>query len=304
MNFQQLRFVREAIRNNLNLTEVAAVLYTSQSGVSKQIKDLEDELGIDLFVRSGKRLTSVTRAGDGAVEIVKRILLETENLRRYASQYSGVDTGQLIIAATHTQARYTLPKVVEQFNNEFPKVKLELHQGTPNQVAAMISNGEADIGIASEVLDQSPDLISYPCFSWNHQVIVPIDHPLVKKSPVTLEDIAQYPLITYNPQFTGRKCVDAAFNQAGLIPDFRLTAMDADVIKTYVERGLGVGIVAEMALDGIEKNGLTVLDTQGALFGSCTTLVAVRNGTFLPSFAYRFLETFAPNLRLEDLKSA
>ena len=171
MNFQQLRFVREAIRNNLNLTEVAAVLYTSQSGVSKQIKDLEDELGIDLFVRSGKRLTSVTRAGDGAVEIVKRILLETENLRRYASQYSGVDTGQLIIAATHTQARYTLPRVVEQFNNEFPKVKLELHQGTPNQVAAMISNGEADIGIASEVLDQSPDLISYPCFSWNHQAV-------------------------------------------------------------------------------------------------------------------------------------
>ncbi|MDO9422220.1 MAG: CysB family HTH-type transcriptional regulator [Herminiimonas sp.] len=304
MNFQQLRFVREAIRNNLNLTEVAAVLYTSQSGVSKQIKDLEDELGIDLFVRSGKRLTSVTRAGDGAVEIVKRILLETENLRRYASQYSGVDTGQLVIAATHTQARYTLPKVVEQFNEEFPKVKLELHQGTPNQVAAMISNGEADIGIASEVLDQSPDIIAYPCFSWNHQVIVPAGHPLIKSEPVTLADIAQYPLITYNPQFTGRKCVDAAFSQAALVPDFRLTAMDADVIKTYVKRGLGIGIVAEMALDEIERDGLTVLETDGVLFGSCTTLVAVRNGTFLPSFAYRFIEMFAPNLKLEDLKAA
>ncbi|GGC16136.1 CysB family transcriptional regulator [Oxalicibacterium flavum] len=304
MNFQQLRFVREAVRNNLNLTEVAAVLYTSQSGVSKQIKDLEDELGIDLFVRSGKRLTSLTRAGTGAVEIVQRILMETENLRRYASHYSGVDSGRLIIAATHTQARYTLPKVIEAFTTEFPKVKLELHQGTPNQVATMINSGEADIGIASEVLDQSPEIQAFPCFSWSHQVIVPKDHPLLKKAPVSLEDLSHFPLITYNPQFTGRKCVDAAFSSAGLEPDFRLTAMDADVIKTYVKRGLGIGIVAEMALDGIENEGLVVLPTQGPLFGSCTTLVAVRSGVFLPSFAYRFIETFAPKLKLEDLKAA
>jgi len=303
MNFQQLRFVREAVRNNLNLTEVAAVLYTSQSGVSKQIKDLEEELGIDLFVRSGKRLTSLTRAGDGAVQIVQRILMETENLRRYASHYSGVDSGQLLIAATHTQARYTLPKVIESFNEEFPKVRLELHQGTPNQVAAMISSGEADIGIASEVLDKSPDIQAYPCFSWNHQVIAPADHPLLEKAPVSLNDIAQYPLITYNPQFTGRKCVDAAFSQAGLVPDFCLTAMDADVIKTYVRRGLGIGIVAEMALDGIDNDGLVAVPTQGMLFGSCTTLVAVRSGIFLPSFAYRFIEMFAPDLKLEEIKA-
>jgi LysR family cys regulon transcriptional activator len=304
MNFQQLRVVREATRNNLNLTEVAAVLYTSQSGVSKQIKDLEDELGIELFVRSGKRLTAVTRAGDGAVQIVKRILQETENLRRYASQYSGVDTGRLIIAATHTQARYTLPKVVEKFNKEFPKVKLELHQGTPMQIAAMIQNGEADIGIATEVLDQSADVLAYPCFTWRHRVVVPAGHPLILKAPVTLEDISHYPLVTYNPQFSGRKAVDAAFAEAGLVPDLRLTAMDADVIKTYVKRGLGVGIVAETALEGAEQDGLVVLETQTALFGTCTTLVAIRTDTFLPTFAYQFIEMFAPDLKLDYLKSA
>ncbi|WP_426189183.1 CysB family HTH-type transcriptional regulator [Massilia sp. DWR3-1-1] len=301
MNFQQLRFVREAVRNNLNLTEVAAVLYTSQSGVSKQIKDLEDELGIELFVRSGKRLTSVTRAGDGAVQIVHRILQETENLRRYASQYADVDSGRLVIAATHTQARYTLPKVIEEFNRVFPKVRLELHQGTPRQISAMICNGEADIGIASEALNDAADVRAYSCFSWRHQVVVPAGHPLLAQAPATLEDIAAYPLVTYNEQFTGRKCVDAAFSQAGLTPDLRLTAMDADVIKTYVRRGLGVGIVAEMALEETERDGLVVLETQGDLFGSCTTSLGVRNGSFLPAFAYRFIDMFAPGLKLDPL---
>jgi LysR family cys regulon transcriptional activator len=298
MNFQQLRFVREAVRNNLNLTEVAAVLYTSQSGVSKQIKELEDELGIELFVRSGKRLTSLTRAGDGAVQIVGRILKETENLRRYASQYAGVDSGRLVIAATHTQARYTLPKVVEEFNRAYPKVALELHQGTPRQIAAMISEGDADIGIASEALDTASDVQAHTCFTWNHRVVVPAGHPLLARAPATLADIAAFPLVTYNEQFTGRKCVDAAFSQAGLVPDLRLTAMDADVIKTYVRRGLGVGIVAEMALEDLEPGGLQVLATEGELFGSCTTMLGLRKGVFLPSFAYRFIEMFAPGLKL------
>lgn len=255
-------------------------------------------------MRSGKRLTSLTRAGSGAIDIVQRILMETENLRRYASHYSGVDSGRLIIAATHTRARYTLPQVIELFTTEFPKVKLELHQGTPNQVATMINSGEADIGIASEVLDQSSGTQAFPCFSWSHQVIAPKDHPLLKKAPVSLKDLSRFPLITYNPQFTGRKCVDAAFAEAGLEPDFRLTAMDADVIKTYVKRRLGIGIVAEMALDDIKQDGLVVLPTQGSIFGSCTTLVAIRSGVFLPSFAYRFSEMFAPTLKLEDLKAA
>ncbi|TWI67336.1 transcriptional regulator, LysR family [Pseudoduganella lurida] len=301
MNFQQLRFVREAVRNNLNLTEVAAVLYTSQSGVSKQIKDLEDELGIELFVRSGKRLTGVTRAGDGAVQIVSRILRETENLRRYASQYAGVDSGRLVIAATHTQARYTLPKVVEEFNRAFPKVTLELHQGTPRQVATMLADGDADIGIATEALDQAGDLQAYPCFTWSHCVVVPAGHPLLARTPATLADIAAFPLVTYNEQFTGRKRVDAAFNEAGLVPDLRLTAMDADVIKTYVRRGLGVGIVAEMALEDLERDGLVVLETDGELFGNCTTMLATRKGVFLPSFANRFIEMFAPGVRAEQL---
>ncbi|MUI16086.1 LysR family transcriptional regulator [Massilia dura] len=295
MNFQQLRFVREAVRNNLNLTEVAAVLYTSQSGVSKQIKDLEDELGIELFVRSGKRLTALTRAGDGAVQIVGRILQETENLRRYASQYAGVDSGRLVIAATHTQARYTLPKVVEEFNRAYPKVTLELHQGTPRQIAAMISEGDADIGIASEALDGASGVQAHACFTWSHRVVVPAGHPLLARAPVTLADIAAFPLVTYNEQFTGRKCVDAAFSHAGLVPDLRLTAMDADVIKTYVRRGLGVGIVAEMALEDLDP-GLEVLATDGDLFGTCTTMLGVRNGVFLPSFAYRFIEMFAPGV--------
>lgn len=303
MNFQQLRFVREAVRNNLNLTEVAAVLYTSQSGVSKQIKDLEDELGIELFVRSGKRLTGVTRAGDGAVEIVRRILLETENLRRYASQYAGVDSGRLVIAATHTQARYTLPHVVEEFNRAFPKVALELHQGTPRQIAAMLSDGDADIGIASEALNTAPAVRAYPCFTWRHVVVVPAGHPLLERAPVTLADIAACPLVTYNEQFTGRQCVDAAFSAAGLVPDLRLTAMDADVIKTYVRRGLGIGIVAEMALDDVGKEAgggdLVVLETDGQLFGTCTTMLGVRNGVFLPSFAHRFIEMFAPGVQAE-----
>lgn len=304
MNFQQLRFVREAVRNNLNLTEVAAVLYTSQSGVSKQIKDLEDELGIELFVRSGKRLTGVTRAGDGAVQIVRRILLETENLRRYASQYAGVDSGRLVIAATHTQARYTLPPVIEAFNRDFPKVTLELHQGTPRQIATMLANGDADIGIASEALNRTPDVQAYTCFTWRHVVIVPAGHPLLARAPVTLADIAAYPLVTYNEQFTGRQCVDAAFSHAGLVPDLRLTAMDADVIKTYVRRGVGVGIVAEMALEDIVRDGLVVLETDGQLFGTCTTMLGVRNGVFLPSFAHRFIEMFAPGLKADGLVEA
>jgi LysR family cys regulon transcriptional activator len=223
MNFQQLRYVREAVRNNLNLTEVAAVLYTSQSGVSKQIKDLEDELGIELFVRSGKRLTGTTPAGDGAIQIVRRILLETENLRRYASQYAGLDAGRLVIAATHTQARYTLPRVVEDFSRAWPKVKLELHQGTPRQITAMVSNGEADIGIASEALNGDADVHACVCFSWRHRVVVPLGHPLLARAPATLADLAGHPLITYNEQFTGRACVDAAFRQAGLTPSPRRT---------------------------------------------------------------------------------
>jgi LysR family cys regulon transcriptional activator len=304
MNFQQLRYVREAVRNNLNLTEVAAVLYTSQSGVSKQIKDLEDELGIELFVRSGKRLTGMTPAGDGAVQIVRRILLETENLRRYASQYAGLDAGRLVIAATHTQARYTLPRVVEDFSRAWPKVKLELHQGTPRQITAMVSSGEADIGIASEALNQDTDVHACVCFSWRHRVVVPAGHPLLARAPATLADLAEFPLVTYNEQFTGRACVDAAFRQAGLTPDLRLTAMDADVIKTYVRRGLGVGIVAEMALEDPERDGLVQLPTSGELFDSCTTMLGVRRGIFLPSFAYRFIEMFAPGLNPQQLALA
>jgi LysR family cys regulon transcriptional activator len=304
MNFQQLRYVREAVRNNLNLTEVAGVLFTSQSGVSRQIRDLEEELGIELFVRSGKRLVGVTRAGAGAIEIIKRILSETENLRRYAGDYAGVDAGRLVIAATHTQARYTLPRVIERFSQEFPQVKLELHQGTPLQVVAMLNEGTADIGLASEALGDADGLAAYPCFTWSHRVVAPEGHPLLDLALARLADIAQYPIITYNQQFTGRACVDAAFAAAGIHPDLRLTAMDADVIKTYVRRGLGVGIVAEMALEDIARDGLRVVDTEDGLFGSCTVLIATRSGNFLPAFVHRFIGMLAPDAAGAERKAA
>ena len=247
MNFQQLRFVREAVRQNMNLTEVANVLYTSQSGVSKQIKDLEDELGVDIFIRRGKRLTGLTEPGKAVHQLIERMLLDAENLRRVARQFADQDSGHLVVATTHTQARYALPKVVHQFREVFPKVHLALRQGNPQQIAQMIINGEADIGISTEALDRFADIVTFPCYSWHHVVVVPKSHPLVGRENLTLEDVAEYPVITYDQDFTGRSHIDQAFAKAGALPDVVLTAIDADVIKTYVELGLGIGILAELA---------------------------------------------------------
>lgn len=301
MNFQQLRMVREAIRHNLNLTEVAAVLYTAQSGVSKQIRDLEEELGVEIFVRKGKRLTAVTPAGQGVVQLIERILLETENLRRYSKHYTNVNDGRLVIAATHNQARYTLPRVVPQFTKMFPKVHLELRQGTPKYVAEMVVNGRADIGLATEALDEYPNIDTYPCFSWSHVVIVPRGHPLEAHEAVSLEDIAAYPIVTYNPEFTGRSRIDAAFKRAGVTPDIRLTAMDADVIKTYVHMGLGIGILAEISMDEDDLEEFTILKTRGELFAPSITKVALRRGALLRSYGYRLIELLAPHLKEADL---
>ncbi|MDQ5908022.1 MAG: LysR family transcriptional regulator, cys regulon transcriptional activator [Pseudomonadota bacterium] len=295
MNFQQLRIVQEAVRCNFNLTEVANALFTSQSGVSKHIKDLEDELGVELFVRRGKRFLGLTEPGKELIKIVKRLLLDANNIRQLAAQFSHSDQGQLCIATTHTQARYALPPIVGRFKAAFPKVHLVLRQGDPAEIAALLLSGEADIGIATETLADVAELATFPFYNWCHAVIVPETHPLAATAPLTLEAIAEYPIITYHEGFTGRTRIDAAFAQAGLVPDIVISALDADVIKTYVELGLGIGIIAAMAYHPSRDTGLRLLDS-AHLFQNNTAWIAVHRGHYLRNFAVQFIELCNPAL--------
>ncbi|MEA3301058.1 MAG: CysB family HTH-type transcriptional regulator [Pseudomonadota bacterium] len=295
MNFQQLRIVRETVRRNFNLTEVANALYTSQSGVSKHIKDLEDELGVELYVRKGKRLLGLTEPGKAMVKIVERMLVDANNIKNLAEQFSHEDSGRLTIATTHTQARYALPTVVTAFKKIYPRVHLKLHQGSPTEIAQLLIDGEADIGIATESLGEIPELASFPYYHWHHDVVVPVGHPLAEVTPTSLAAIAEYPIITYHEGFTGRARVEQAFNDAGLVADIVMSALDADVIKSYVELGLGVGIIAALAFDGDRDRGLVKLDC-GHLFAENLTRIAVRRGHLLRRFAYRFIELCAPRL--------
>jgi len=295
MNFQQLRIIPEAVRRNFNLTEVANALYTSQSGVSKHIKDLEDELGVELFVRKGKRLLGLTDPGKELLEIVERILRDTRNMKRIAEQFNQRDEGRLTVATTHTQARYALPPVVTQFRRAFPKVHLSLYQGSPPEIVSMLKDGQADIGIATEALAQVAELVSFPYYSWHHAAIVSAGHALEHVKPLTLEALAEYPIVTYHEGFTGRAGIDAAFTRAGLAPDVVISALDADVIKTYVELGVGVGIVAAMAFDGERDRGLRYLDAS-RLFEANTTRIAVRRGHYLRGYTYRFIELCSAEL--------
>jgi LysR family cys regulon transcriptional activator len=295
VNFQQLRIIRETVRRNFNLTEVANALYTSQSGVSKHIKDLEDELGVELFVRRGKRLIGMTEPGKELVGIVERMLLDAKNIKRLAEQFAMSDRGDLTVATTHTQARYALPPVVVKFKKAFPKVRLVLHQASPKEIVAMLLDGSADIGVATEALEDNPDVVAFPYYSWDHAIIVPAGHDLERIKPLTLEAIAQWPIITYDQGFTGRPRIDQAFTAAGLEPDIVMTALDADVIKTYVELGLGIGIIASMAYDAKRDTGLKLLDASG-LFARNTSRIAVRHGRYLRGYAYRFLELCSPDL--------
>jgi LysR family cys regulon transcriptional activator len=295
MNFQQLRIVRETVRRNFNLTEVSNALYTSQSGVSKHIKDLEDELGVELFIRKGKRLLGLTDPGKEMVRIVDRMLLDAKNIKTVADQFSQQDSGQLTIATTHTQARYALPKVVMEFKRLYPRVHLKLHQGSPLEIAQMLLEGEADIGLATETLGQIPELASFHYYAWHHGVIVPAGHPLDRPGPLTLEELIEYPIVTYHEGFTGRAMVEKAFADAQLVPDIVLSALDADVIKSYVELGLGVGIVASVAFDPVRDASLRLFDTSH-LFGENVTRIAVRRGHFMRRFAYHFIELCSPEL--------
>ena len=295
MNFQQLRIIHETIRQNYNLTEAANALFTSQSGVSKHIKDLEDELGVELFIRKGKRLLGLTDPGKELVKIVERILLDAKNVKRLAEQFSNRKQGRLTIATTHTQAQYALPPVVTQFKKAFPQVHLVLHQASPGEIVSMLLDGHADIGIATEALQSVSELASFPYYSWHHAVIVPHGHPLESVSLLTLEAIAEFPVITYHEGFTGRTGIDQTFAKAGLLLDIAMSALDADVIKTYVELGLGVGIVASMAFNPARDTKLNLLDSSH-LFEKNTTNISVRRGHYLRGYAYRFIELCLPSL--------
>jgi LysR family cys regulon transcriptional activator len=302
VNFQQLRIIRETLRRNFNLTEVANALYTSQSGVSKHIKDLEDELGVELFVRRGKRLLGLTEPGKELAQIVERILLDTANIKRLADQFAKSDRGEITIATTHSQARYALPGPIAAFRKEFSNVHLVLQQGSPKEIATMLNDGTADIGIATEALEEAPELVSFPYYSWNHAVIVPKGHALESVTPLTLENITEWPIITYHEGFTGRPAIDATFAKAGLAPDIVMVALDADVIKTYVEVGLGIGIVASMAYNEERDTELRLLDS-AHLFPKSTSRIALRRGRFLRRFAYRFIELCAPELTERVIKA-
>ncbi|MGF6529046.1 CysB family HTH-type transcriptional regulator [Variovorax sp. PvP013] len=302
MNFQQLRSVREAVRNGFNLTEAAQALHTSQPGVSRQIRELEDELGIELFVRAGKRLTGLTEPGDHVLPIIERVLMESQNLRQAGQEFVARQDGLLSIAATHSQARYALPVAVQEFRVRFPNVRLHLHQGSPAQVARMLLEGEADVGIATEALADYAQLLALPCYRWTHSVIVPPGHALLDE-PLTLESLARHPLITYDTGFTGRTRIDEAFAGRGLVPHIALAAMDADVIKTYAQLGMGVGIVAGIAFEAERDTQLRAIDA-GHLFGVNVTKLAVKRGSYLRGYVHAFIESFAPTLTRAVVEAA
>jgi LysR family cys regulon transcriptional activator len=303
MNFQQLRSVREATRRAFNLTDVANALLTSQPGVSRQIRELEDELGVVIFERNGKRLTGLTGPGKAVLPIIERLLVEADNLTQAGHEYAAQDSGTLTVAVTHTQARYALPQVVQSFRAAFPDVRVALQQSAPEHIAECVLSGRADIGIATEGLAQFPGLVSFPCYRWSHVIVAPDGHPILSKSQVRLEDLAEHALITYDVGFTGRSHIDDAFGKAGVTPDIVLTAMDSDVIKQYVSLGMGVGIVASMAFDHRRDQGLRAVEASH-LFAPNVTRLAVRRGTYLRAYAYHFIERFAPNFTRSDIDSA
>lgn len=304
MNLQQLRFVQEAVRRNLNLTETARALFTSQPGVSKAILELEEELGVDIFARHGKRLKRVTEPGQHVLRSVDVILREVANLKRIGEEFSKQDAGTLSIATTHTQARYFLPGPVAQLRQRFPKVQVVLHQGVPEQVVRMLLDDVADVGLATEALALNDQLVSMPCHEWQHVMVVPADHVLAKEERPTLRQLAQHPLVLYHPTVTGRTRIDGAFEKAQLTPFVALEAIDSDVIKTYVRLGLGVGIVTELAMQNTAVDADLVARPLGHLFGSNVTRVAFKRGAYLRQFVLAFAEMLSPHLSAALIEKA
>ena len=303
MKLQQLRYIWEVSRNNLNVTATADSLFTSQPGISKQIRLLEDELGFPIFVRNGKHLTEVTLAGKEIIELAGEILRKVENIRNVADEFHDNKRGELSIATTHTQARYRLPDVIQKFIHLYPDVKLSLHQGTPIQIADLASRGIADLAIATEGLEAFDNLTMLPCYDWNRCLLVPQSHPLTEIDDVSLEDVAEHPIVTYVFGFTGRSNLDEAFAEKNLHPKVVLTAVDADVIKTYVRLNLGVGIIARMAYDETIDNDLVAIDASH-LFGKSTTYLGLRRDQFLRGYIYEFIRLFAPHLPKDQVETA
>ncbi|KQT10889.1 CysB family HTH-type transcriptional regulator [Ramlibacter sp. Leaf400] len=296
MNLHQFRFVQEAARRNLNLTEAAKALHTSQPGVSKAIIELEEELGVEIFARHGKRLKRITEPGQHVLRSIELIMREVGNLKRIGEQFSAEDSGTLSIATTHTQARYVLPVPVARLREAYPKVNVSLHQGSPDQVARMVIDETAEIGIATESLSDYQELVTLPCYEWQHVLVMPLDHPLVAKERISLEDLASEPIITYHPSFTGRTRIDTAFATRKLEPRIALEAIDSDVIKTYVRLGLGIGIVAEMAVRDDGQNADLAVRPLGTLFGQNVARVAFKRSAYLRNFVFHFAELLSSRL--------
>ena len=303
MKLQQLRYIWEVAHHDLNVSATAQSLYTSQPGISKQIRLLEDELGVEVFARSGKHLTRITPAGEKIIDTAGEILRKVESIKQVAQEFSDERKGSLSIATTHTQARYALPPIIRQFISQYPDVALHMHQGTPIQIAEMAADGSVDFAVATEALELFNDLVMMPCYRWNRCILVPRDHPLAQVSELTLQDIARFPLVTYVFGFTGRSKLDEAFMNEGLSPRIVFTATDADVIKTYVRLNLGVGIVAKMAYDPELDSDLVPLDASH-LFEPSITKIGFRRGTFLRGFMYDFIQEFAPHLTKDVVQDA
>ena len=303
MKLQQLRFVREVVRMGFSVSVAAEALHTAQPGVSNQIQLLEQELNVLIFERKGKRLIGLTKPGQVIVAMIERVLSEVENIKQVGDEFSNETGGTLSIATTHTQARYALPSVIKTFTQRFPKVRLDIHQGNPTQVSEMALAGEADIAIATEAIELFPELIMLPCYEWNRCVVVPPGHPLLEQAPLSLEAMAHYSIVTYDFAFAGRSKINKAFEAAGLQPNVVLTAIDSDVIKTYVELGLGIGILAKMAYDPNRDGHLAMLDASH-LFEPSMTRIGIRRGTYLRGFTYAFIELFAPHLDRKTVDAA
>ncbi|MEM6710112.1 MAG: HTH-type transcriptional regulator CysB [Pseudomonadota bacterium] len=303
MKLQQLRYIWEVAHHDLNVSATAQSLFTSQPGISKQIRLLEDELGVEIFARSGKHLTHVTEVGEVIIEMAGDILRKSATIKQIAQEYSNETQGSLSIATTHTQARYALPKVIQEFRTHYPDVALHMNQGTPQQIAELAAAGSVDFAIATEGMDLFNDLVMMPCYRWERSLVVPMDHPLSGRTSVTLEELAEQPIVTYVFGFTGRSKLDDAFKAAGLTPNVVFTATDTDVIKTYVRLGLGVGIIAKMAFDPAQDSDLAHVDVAD-LFQSSVTHIGFRRGTFLRRFMYDFIERFAPHLTRERVEQA
>ncbi len=303
MNLQQLRYVQEVARCGLNVSEAAEALFTSQPGVSKQIRQLEAELGVEVFVRHGKRLVEITEPGRQVLAIAERMLRDVDNLREVGDEFSKESRGSLSIATTHTQARYVLPQVVRRFLQRYPEVKLSLHQGSPRQVSEMALSGEAHIAIATEAIADYDELVMLPCYQWNRCIVATPRHPILQQRPLTLEAIARYPIITYDDAFTGRSLINKAFLGRGLRPNVVLTAIDSDVIKTYVAMDLGIGILARMAFDPSADRRLGMIDA-AHLFESSTTRIGLRRNAYLRGYVYSFIELFAPQLTRQIVERA